>query len=89
MNGNKLYFELSRIYSCKYPDNKEEMNDAIYALERELNAKRVTPELLIEKIQELKEATGDFTSKLSAHIIGQYWLKNYRRSIPYRPFIND
>jgi hypothetical protein len=85
-----LYFELSRIYSCKYADKEEESDRCLQLLFEAVHKRGVNPQFIIKKMKQLKtrlRLAGDFESKLSAQIQSRFWEKDYAdQEIPYRPF---
>lgn len=87
----ELYRDLSRQLDSRHFDSKQEMDESIELLRRAL-VSGVTPELLKDKLSDLKRARStnlEFDIKLSTAIRGYYWERSYIQGeeIQYRPFI--
>lgn len=93
MTITELYYELSKIYSCKYADKKEEMDECYNVLYEAVINQKVPVESIIEKMKKLRAkltASGDFESKLSAQILNRFWEKDFSgERVVWRKFRPD
>jgi hypothetical protein len=86
MEIEKLYRQLSRMYSSPHNDSDEEMGSAKSILSCAINEDGETAEGIIAKMKQLAAIENDFKSKLSAAIKNRFWEKTFSHAVPRRQF---
>jgi hypothetical protein len=82
----EIYFILNRIYATPYPDNLQEENESIEHLKdqfRPLSSKEQDDLflLMVHKMFDMTEASGNFKSKLNRCILTNFWEKEFKVKI--------
>lgn len=88
MTTKELYYELSRIYSCRYADRPEEIERAYVLLYEAISSGETTAAEMLRKMRQLKARNADgIESRLYTHIESHFWEKTYvAQYFKLRPF---
>lgn len=70
----EFYYELSAAYGSPYSDNAADIEQTALKLRRAFTLDKQTPELLLEKIRQLRKKT-NYQTKVSSLVDDRFWNK--------------
>ncbi|GAC1605709.1 MAG: hypothetical protein NVS3B25_35050 [Hymenobacter sp.] len=76
-----LFYQLSAAYGSPYADGPDTLLACCQQLRKALTEDQQTPEMLLEKVRQLRRKTGDYKSKFSVQVADKFWRKQLSQPI--------